>query len=203
MRRPWLEGPPSCLFWLLLRRCRRWRHHGGVFDGIEELTAEVVHAGGELTQPRGELVVANDGGDGDDQTCGGSNERLGDARGDGAESGCACGAEPVEGIDDAHHRAEESDEGRDGGDSGKPGHAALHRSQGFARGCLCRAFQRNWIPWQAASAVLTLVLVVDLAEDRHQWAGLELVGDRGDLAEARRFAEGANEPCTLGLGSTE
>ena len=37
------------------------RHHGGVFDGVEKLAAEVVHAGGEFAQSRGELVVADDG----------------------------------------------------------------------------------------------------------------------------------------------
>ncbi len=167
---------------MLLRR-RGWRQHGGVFDGVEELAAEVVHARGELAQPGGELVVADDGGDGDDETGGGGDEGLRDAGGDGAESCCACGAEAVEGVDDAHDGAEETDEGSDRGDGGEPGHAALHRGEGFARGGLRGAFEGDGIAGKAASAVLALVLVVDLAEDGDQRAGLELIGDGGDLAE--------------------
>jgi hypothetical protein len=45
-----------------------------VFDGVEEFTAEVVHACGELAEAGGELVVAHDGGDGDDEAGGGGDE---------------------------------------------------------------------------------------------------------------------------------
>src|SRR6202035_5273774 len=98
-----------------------------VFDGVEELPTEVVHARGELAQPGGELVVADNSRDGDDEAGGGGDERLRDAWGDGAEGCGACSAQAVEGADDAHDGAEESDEGSDGGDGGEPGHAALHR----------------------------------------------------------------------------
>ena len=110
-RRPWLEGPPS---WLLrLWGNGGWHDHGGVLDGVEQLAAEVVHARGELAQPRGELVVADNSRDGDDQAGGGGDERLGDAGSDSAEGRCAGGAEAVEGVDDAHDGAEEADERRD------------------------------------------------------------------------------------------
>ena len=178
----------------------RRREHRGVLDGVEEFAAEVVHARGELAQPRGELVVADDGGDGDDEAGGGGDERLRDAGGDGAERGCACGAEAVEGVDDAHDGAEEADEGRDGGDGGEPGHAALHGGEGFAGGGLGGAFERDGIAREAASAVLALVLVVDLAEDGDQGAGFELLGDGGDFAEAGGFAKGADEALALRLG---
>ena len=179
------------------------RDHGCVFDGVEQLAAEVVHAGCELAQPGGELVVADDSRDGDDEAGSGGDERLGDAGGDGAEGRCACGAQAVEGVDDAHDGAEEADERCDGGDGGEPGHAALHRGEGFARGGLGGAFERDGIARHAASAVLALVLVVDLAEDGDQRAGLELLGDGGDFAEPRRFAKGANEAQALRVGSAE
>ena len=105
--------------------------HGGVLDGVEQFAAEVVHACGELAEPGGELVVADDGGDGDDEAGGGGDEGFGDAGGDGAEGGCAGGAEAVEGVDDAHDGAEEADEGGDVGDGGEPGHAALHGGEGL------------------------------------------------------------------------
>ena len=126
----------------------RWRDHGCVFDGVEELAAEVVHARGELAETGGELVVADDGRDGDDEAGGGGDEGLRDAGGDGAKGRCACGAQAVEGVDDAHDGAEEADERRDGGDGGEPGHAALHRGEGFARGGLGGAFERDGIAWQ-------------------------------------------------------
>ncbi len=52
----------------------RWGEHGGVLDGVEEFAAEVVHAGAELAQAGGELVVADDGRDGDDEAGGGGDE---------------------------------------------------------------------------------------------------------------------------------
>ncbi len=177
--------------------------HGGVLDGVEQLAAEVVHAGAELAEAGGELVVADDGGDGDDEAGGGGDEGFGDAGGYGAQRGGACGAEAVEGVDDAHDGAEETDEGSDGGDGGEPGHAALHGGEGFAGGGLRGALEGDGIAREAASAVLALVLVVDLVEDGDEGAGLELVGDGGDLAETARFAEGAEEALALRVGLAE
>lgn len=59
------------------------------------------------------------------------------------------------------------------------------------------------ISWEAASTVLTLVLVVDLAEDSDERAGLELIGYRGDFAEAAGFAKGTHEALALHLGFAE
>ena len=195
-----LEGPPARLFRLLLGRRGE---HGGVLDGVEEFAAEVVHARGELAESGGELVVADDGGNGDDEAGGGGDEGLRDAGGYGAEGGCARGAEAVEGVDDTHDGAEEADEGSDGGDGGEPGHVALHAGEGFGGGGLGGAFEGDGIAGEAASAVLALVLVVDLAEDGDEGAGLELLGDGGDFAEAGGFAEGADETLALHLGLRE
>jgi len=185
--------------WGLLRR----GEHGGVFDGVEELAAEVVHAGAELAQAGGELVVADDGGDGDDEAGGGGDEGFGDAGGYGAQGCGASGTEAVEGVDDAHDGAEEADKGSDGGDGGEPGHAALHGGEGFGGGGLRCALEAYGITGEAAAAVLALVLVVDLVEDGDEWAGLELLGDRGDFAEAAGFAEGADKALALRVGFAE
>src|SRR6185437_260359 len=176
-----LEGPPSWLFGLL-GLCGR-SQKGGVLDGVEKLAAEVIHARGELPQTCGELVVADDSGDGDDEAGGGRDESFRDAGSYGAQCGCTCGAQSVEGVDDAHDSSEEADEGGDGGDCSQPGHAALHAGECFARCGLGGAFEGCGIAGKAAAAVLTLVLVVDLGEDGHQRAGLELLGDRGNFAE--------------------
>ena len=194
-----LESPPARFFdWLsMLQRLGRRCDHGGVLDGVEQLTSEVVHARPELAQAGGKLVVADDRRDGDDEACCGGDESFRDAGGDGSQGGCARGAEAVEGVDDAHDRAEEADEGSDGGDGREPGHVALHGGEGFA-GCGLRgALESDGVAREAAASVLSLVLIVDLVEDGDEGAGLELIGDGGDLAQATRFAKGADETLAL------
>jgi hypothetical protein len=146
----------------------------------------------------GELVVAHDGGDGDDEAGGGGDEGFGDAGGDGAEGGGAFVAEAVEGVDDAHDGAEEADEGADLGDGGEPGHAAFHEGEGFGGGGLGGALEALGVGRCAAAAGLALVLVVDLVEDVDQGAGLELLGDGGDFGEAAGLAEGSEEAADSG-----
>ena len=145
----------------------------------------------------GELVVADERGDGDGEAGGGGDEGRGDAGGDGAEGCGAGGAEAVEGVHDAHDGAEEADEGGAVGDGGEPGHARFHRGEGFRGGGLRGALQRDGVARHAAAAALALVLVVDLGEDGDQRAGLELLGHGGDLGEAAGLAEGAEEALAL------
>ena len=185
--------------WRLLRR----GEHGGVLDGVEKFAAEVVHACAELAQAGGELVVADDGGDGDDEAGGGGDEGFGDAGGYGAQGGCACGAEAVEGVDDAQTVPKRPMKGA---------MAAMVASQVMWLSMAVRASldavwaarsRRYGIAREAASAVLALVLVVDLVEDGDEGAGLELVGDGGDFAQAAGFAEGAEEALALHVGFAE
>jgi hypothetical protein len=175
----------------------------GVLDGVEELAAEVVHARGELFKALGELVVADDGGHGDDETGGGRDEGFRDAGCDGAEGGGTGGAETVEGIDDAHDGAEEADERRALGGGREPGHTALHDGEGFGGGGLGGALKGLGVGGRAAAAGLTLVFVVDFVEDGDERAGLELVGNGGYLAETAGFAEGAEEALALDVGVIE
>jgi hypothetical protein len=176
---------------------------GGVLDGVEEFAAEVVHACAELAQAGGELVVAHDGGDGDDEAGGGRDEGFGDTGSDGAEGGSAFATEAVEGVDDAHDGAEEADEGADLRDGGEPGHAAFHEGEGFGGGCLRSALEALGVGWCAAAAGLALILVVDLVEDIDEGAGFELLGDGGDFGEAAGLAEGTQEAAILDVGGLD
>ena len=73
----------------------------------------------------------------------------------------------------------------------------LHRGEGFRGGGLGGALERDGVAGHAAAAGLALVLIVDLGEDGDERAGLELLGDGGDLGEAAGFAEGAEEALAL------
>src|SRR5579875_2714708 len=88
------------------------------FHAVEQLAAEVVHAGGEVAAAGGELVVGDHGGNGDDQAGRGGDQRFRHARSHRTERRGSLHGQAVEGVDDAHDGAEESDEGGDGGDAG-------------------------------------------------------------------------------------
>jgi hypothetical protein len=193
-----LEGPPAGFFGR-----RWWGEEGGVFDGVEELAAEVVHARAKVAELRGELVVADERGDGDDEPGGGGDEGFRDAGGDGAEGGCAGGAEAVEGVDDTHDGAEQADEGGSVGDGGEPGHARFHGGEGFGGSDLGGAFEGDGVARHATASGLALVLVVDLGEDGDEGAGLELLGDGSDFGEAAGLAEGAEKALALLAGAAE
>jgi hypothetical protein len=109
----------------------------------------------------------------------------------------------VEGVDDAHDGAEETDEGADLRDGGEPGHAGFHEREGFAGGGHGGALEGLRVGRSSAAAALALVLVVNFVEDGDERSGLELVGDGSDFAEAAGLAEGAQEAAILGLGCFE
>ncbi len=176
---------------------------GGVFDGVEEFAAEVVHAGGEVAELGGELVIADDGRDGDEDAGSGGDEGFGDAGGDGAEGGCACRSEAVEGVDDAPDGAEKADEGGDVADGSEPGDAGFHEGEGFGGGSGGGALHADRVAGETAAAGLALVFVVDLGEDGDQWRGLELLSDGGDFGEATGLAEGSEEAGRLGARGGE
>ena len=64
---------------------------------------------------------------------------------------------------------------------------------------LSGALESDRVAGEAASAVLALVLIVNLGEDCDERAGLELIGYGCDLAEACGFAKGAEEALALRL----
>jgi len=174
-----------------------------VFDSVEELSAEVVHAGSELSDAGGELVVADKCRHGDDQAGGSGDESFRDARGDGTQGSGACRPEAVEGVDDAHDGPEEADKGSGLRNGGEPRHARFHMREGLAGGGLRSALEGLGVGWSAASAGLALVLVVDFVENGNQRAGAELVGYGSDFREAAGLAECPHELLALGLSGPE
>src|SRR6202789_3516849 len=128
---------------------------------------------------------------------GGGDEGFRDAGSDGAEGGGAGDAEAVECVDNAHDGAEEAYKRTHLGDRSEPGHAALHERESFGGGGLGGAFEALGVGWNAAATALALVLVVDFVEDFDEGAGLELLGDGGDFAEAAGLAEGTQEAAVL------
>src|SRR6185437_9954288 len=151
----------------------------------------------------GELVIANQRGDSDEEAGRRRDEGCRDAGCDRAQGSRARGAQTVEGVHDAHDRAEEADEGRGAGDGGEPRHALLHVGEGLGAGGERGAFERGWIAGQTAPAGLALVFVVDLDEDRDQRTGLELFRYGRDLRQPARLAESTEEACTLLAGARE
>src|SRR5246127_5210538 len=84
-----------------------------LFQAVEQFAREVVHAGAELAQRRGELVVGDHGGDGHQQAGSGRDQRFRDSGGDRAQRGCAFCSQPVKRVDNAHDGAEEAHKGGD------------------------------------------------------------------------------------------
>ena len=173
------------------------------FERVQQFAAEVVGCGCEDADARGELVVGDDGRDGDEEAGSGSDERFGDAGRNSAERSCSSGTESVKGIDHAHDGAEESDERAGGGDGGEPGQAAFERCDGFAGGGLRGPLEGSEIARWAGSACLALVGLVDVYVDLCERAGLVVVGEGSDFLQARGAAEGVDEVAAFARGLAE
>src|ERR1700722_3636182 len=175
----------------------RFLFGGDFFQAIEQFAGEVVHAGAKLAKGSGELVVRNDGWDGDQQAGSGGDQSFRNTRRHGTERGCAFRAQAVEGIHNTHHGAEEADKGRDCADGGQPGQAALENGEGLAGRGLCGSLQGDDVLGWSESAGLATVSVVDLVEDCYQRAGLELIAYCGHFLQAVGLAESAHESPAL------
>src|ERR1700761_6546375 len=94
----------------------RFLFGGDLFQAVEQFAREVVHTRAELAKRRRKLVVGDDGGNGHQQTGGGSDQSFRHARSNGAQRSRAFRAQAMESIHDAHHSAEETNEGSDSAD---------------------------------------------------------------------------------------
>src|SRR6187402_194817 len=178
---------------------RGWRSGSSVFNGVQKLAREIVHASAHVTQPRGKLVVAHKGGNCDDKTSRSRNQRLGDTGSHCPQRRCASSAKAVKRIDDTHHRSKEADERSRCRDGRKPRQAAFHAGARFAGRRLCGTLEALGISGETASARLPLILVCDFSKDGDQWARLELVSDRCNFAQTCGFAKRAQEALALHL----
>jgi hypothetical protein len=106
----------------------------------------------------------------------------------------------MEGIHDAHHRAEQADERSHGADGGQPGETPLQNRQRFARRRLGCALQCDDVLRRPETAGLTAIRLIDLIEDTYQRAGLELLADRRNLLQAAGLTKGAQEAAALRSG---
>src|SRR6185312_9491514 len=89
---------------LLWRRRRR-----GAFKRIQQLQREIVAACRELLDLVTERVVSDNGRNGGKQPGGGRDQRLRNAGRDRPQGSGAGGAQPLEGVNNAPHGAEQAD----------------------------------------------------------------------------------------------
>src|SRR5690348_26756 len=89
-----------------VRLLRRGRRHA--LKGVEQFEREVVAACGELLDLVAEGVVGDYRGNGGKEAGRGGDQRLGDAGRNRAQGSRARGAESLEGVNDAPHRAEQA-----------------------------------------------------------------------------------------------
>src|SRR6266853_1037431 len=93
------------------------------FDLRRHFQSKSVQPLGEIANLLQKVVVEDHRWDGGEKTSGGGDQRLGDARSDGTQTGCAGAAQAGERVDDAPHGSEQTDEGRHGAGCRQPGHA--------------------------------------------------------------------------------
>src|SRR5579859_6749415 len=94
------------------------------FERVQQFAAEVVGCRSEDTDTCSELVISDDGRNGNKQASGGRDKCFRYAGSDSAKRGCTSSAKAVEGIDNAHDGAEEADKRAGGSDGGEPGETA-------------------------------------------------------------------------------
>ena len=93
---------------------------------VDELHRGVIHLDVEGFHFVGEIVVSPDGGDGDQQTEGGGDQRFGNTAGHGGETSGFVGGDALKRVQNADDRSEKADEWGRRTDGGEGGEAALH-----------------------------------------------------------------------------
>src|SRR5690348_10168135 len=91
---------------------RLLRRRGGALKGVEQFEREVVAARGKFLNLVAEGVVRNNRGNGRKQAGSGGDQGFRDAGRNRAQGSRARRAQPLKGVNDAPHRTEQADEGR-------------------------------------------------------------------------------------------
>src|SRR5882672_10766295 len=121
------------------------------FDLRRDFQSKGVQPLGEVANFLQKMVVEDHRWDGSEKTRGGGDQRLGDARSDGAQTGGAGAAQAGKRVDDAPHGSEQTDKGGHRTGCRQPGHAffdAAHFIGGgelHADGDGLQAFQLGWM----------------------------------------------------------
>src|ERR1035437_2246397 len=179
-----------------IRRPRRAAHRN-FFQRVHQFAAKVISCRCKGPDARCELVVSYPRGHSHKESRRRRNQRLGDARRHGPERRRSRRAQPVKGVHNPHHRAEEPDERTDSRDGRQPRHPALQAGYRLAGRGLRRAFQRRQVARRSRATGLPRVGFVHLIEDLRQRARLAFGGKRSHLLQAGRRAETANKPLAL------
>src|SRR5574340_217803 len=96
---------------------------------VQKFERKIVHAGAHFLDNVPEMIVENRGRDGGGEAHRGGDQRLGNARPDGAQARTARNTQVLEGLDDAEHSAEQADEGAHRRGGGQPVHVALQSGE--------------------------------------------------------------------------
>src|SRR5579864_8389463 len=117
---------------------------------VDQFARRVIHLDVERFHAAGQVVEHHDGRDGDEQPDGSRDQRFRDTAGDGSQTGGLRVVDADEGVQNAHHRAEQSHEGSSRTDGGEAAQStlqfgvdnsfgalqsALRGLDGFARDC--------------------------------------------------------------------
>src|SRR5262245_8878778 len=123
LRVPAPSPPASALIAILEGLCAPYEP---TLDQVCQLEREVFHFGHPVSHPPDEVVVADDGRNRGSQSECGRHQRAGDSGRDDRQARRALRADRREGVHDAHHRSEETDEGAGARRRGQEREVALH-----------------------------------------------------------------------------
>ena len=166
-------------------------------DQVEHLQGEVVVARGHFANGANDEVVSDHRRDRGSQAGGGGNQRFGNSRSDRAQSRGASRAQSVEGVDDSPDGSEQSDKRRDRAGNRQPRHVAFEAGDLLRRCDLHGALNGHQVVDAPRRSHLAFELPDCAVKHRHQRAGPELFGNRGNVLHALRLAEGADKASAL------
>src|SRR3954466_5298403 len=151
------------------------RGHWLALDGIQHFKRKIIAASCEVADRATNQVVCNHGGDGDNQSARGGDERFRNAGSHCAQCCRAAGAESMKRIDDSPDGAEQSNERRDCARNSKPWNIALKTRHLFRRSNLHGPLYRQRIPQRAGRSHLALKFPVSRLKYANQWARTKLL----------------------------
>lgn len=165
------------------------------FSSVQKFETEVIHALSQFFDRTAEVVVHDCRGDRREQTESCSEERFADAGADGGNARGSRGglAQDLKRVDDADDRAEQADEGRDGGRGREPAHVLFKPGDFFICAELEAAFESQGVRNGSVGVDLAYDLGISELKDGRERCGSELLGRRGHGIQARCFAEGPQE----------
>src|SRR3984893_6952644 len=168
-----------------------------MLDGVQNFEREVVATGGKFSDRAAYQVVGDDGGDGGRQSGGGCDQGFGNARSDCPQGSCTGRAQAVEGVNNAPHRAKQTDEGSYGRGDREPGHVPFQARDLFRCANLHAAPHPVDAELTRVACNLSLVFLVTALENSHQRTGAKLIRDGSDILHSLSLAKCPDKSPTL------